>query len=266
MIKRIFFLSICSTVFLALAPHAHCIQPAVGDIVDTRTSGKLAGRLEVELKVLGDEVPDIHGMRASIIGAVDGTGRDLTDLSRSDKLSQRYVSVGNGEKSLRLMLKSPSRRAAVIKELIGRLDLFMPRNDPESIVLVEDLLTKTGKPLDVISLKNAGIEITPMTRGQFEAARDTKSGPALGNLVGISNLDDNSIVLSTVDSEGRVVSIEFQTEAGERIRPHSSMAAGNARAFYFAEQLPPKARLRIEVATLKSVVRVPFSFENVLLP
>lgn len=250
---------------LITSSSAFAIEATVGDIVDARSIGKVQGRLEIELKVSGEEVADIEGLRATVISATDETGRDLTDALRLEKQS-RYVNV-SADKSVRIYLKSPSRRASVLKELIGRLDLFMPKLDPESTIIVDDISSKSGKALEVAALKNVGVEATILTKQQYDQLGKAQSGASgAGSLVGLSNLDDKSIILKLDDSDGRIVEVEFQTESGERIRPRGSTTVGNLRAFLFAEALPAKARLKIEVATLKSVVRVPFDFENVLLP
>lgn len=250
---------------LAASP-ARAIEATIGDIVDARSSGKIQGRLEIELKVIGDEVADVAGLRASVIGAVDETGRDVNDALRSDKQTH-YANAPVPEKSVRIYLKSPSRRATVLKELIGRLDLFMPKLDPESTVIIDDVASKTGAPLELSMLKNAGVEATVLTKMQYDQlGKSQKGSSASGTLVGISGLDDRSMIFKLNDPESRVVSIEFQTESGEKIRQRGTTSVGNFRVFAFTEALPPKARVKMEVATLKSVVRVPFDFENVQLP
>ncbi|MBN8549768.1 MAG: hypothetical protein J0M12_10685 [Deltaproteobacteria bacterium] len=261
-----FFLAgICGSLMLSTSI-AFGIEPAVGTIIDARTNGKVQGRLEIELKVTGEEVSEVEGLRANVISAIDETGRDLTDVLRVDKQSH-FVNVAGPEKTVRLFLKSPSRRASVLKELVGRLDLFMPDNDPEATLVISDFSEKTGKPLESATLKNSGIELTFYNKQQYEQLiKSQPTRPAAGGLVSISNLDDNSLILKLNDPESRIVELEFQTESGERIRPRGTTGAGNVQAFFFPQALPSKARLKIEVATLKSVVRVPFSFENVLLP
>lgn len=261
----------CVSAILSIgASSAFAIQPTIGDIVDTRSSGGNLSNLQIEIKVVGDEVPDIEGLRATVISAIDETGRDIADLNTKSSRSQKFTSSKFGGTAVRLQLKNPSRRASVVKELIGRLDLFIPRNDPESTIVIDDVWTKTGKPLEASALKNAGVAITVLTKAQYE--EDKKAGEAkspLGGLMGWTGIDaggDSALILALDDPDGRFVSLLFETPDGAQMTPGGTMTVGKYRFYNFRTPLPNMGKLKLKVATLKSTVRVPFNFENIQLP
>lgn len=273
---RIFAILAVFVYGMASSNSSFALEPVLGDIVDTRSSGKISGSLRVELKVQGDEVPDIEGMRASVISVFDETGRDLMDLGRHERQSQRFSPLFRNQ-GVQLQFKNPSRKAAVLRELIGRLDLFMPRNDPESVLVVENILSKLGEPLGSTALKNVGFSAVLMDRQKYEAklkaekASSTQGlGGTIGNMLtgfgGLNTGKENTLYAQIKDPEGRFVALEFDDGAGASIKPQSTVFLNDTYTLSFASPLPPTTRLRIKVATPKAVIRVPFQFENVVLP
>ena len=270
------FSAVVAVVVAALPMQAAiAIEPTLGEIVDTRSSGNTMGGLRVELKVVGDEVPDVEGMRASVISVLDETGRDLNDLSRQGSQSQRFSSMRSGN-GISLRFKNPSRKAGTLKELIGRLDLFIPRNDPESVLVLDNAPSRFDQTIESTAYKTSSFSLVMMNRQQFDARqkRETEAiskagGPLGGLLAGLGGLNassDNAVYVRVSDPEGRFVSIEFEDARGQRIKPSSTVTMNDTYTLSFAAPLPADAKARIKVATPRAVVRVPFQFENVVLP
>ncbi len=254
---------------------SQAIEPALGDIVDTRSSGGMIGNLRVELKVAGDEVPDVEAMRASVISILDETGRDLNDLAKQESQSQRFSTFWPGH-GIQLTFKNPSRKAGTLKELIGRLDLFIPRNDPESVLVVDNAPSRFDQVIESPAFKTSSFSLIMMNRQQYEARtkRESeatgKSGGSFANLLGgfgpMGVGDAKSVYVQVKDPEGRFSGIEFLSADGQRIKSQSTLSTANTYTLLYSAALPADAKARIKVATPKSVVRVPFQFENVVLP
>ncbi len=155
----------CCLAFIALyAQSAYAIDTAIGDVKDTRTTGKFFAGLEVELKLIGDEIDAIKGVRTNLTSVTDDTGKDLIDPEKVKKEFEEFNQFGHGQNSVTLRLKNPSRKAAKISKLGGSLDLFLPSKDPQANVSVANLKSKLGKPLEDPALKAAGIELTVLDK------------------------------------------------------------------------------------------------------
>ena len=149
------------------------VRPSVTSVTDQRTTGQSLSHLEINVKLVGDDAGSVRGIRTTIGDAVDDTGRSV--LPDDDKCQFEAVQeTGSGQPSLTLKLKNPARRATVLKEIRGELQLFLPDRDPGATVLVSDFLNSVGKPLTEPSLVRAGIIVTVMTKKEFELAKRSK--------------------------------------------------------------------------------------------
>lgn len=146
------------------------VRTQVGDVKDTRTTGRFFAGLEVELKLTGDALGDAKGIRTTIDKAVDDSGRDLSDPEKQDKAFDALNTRGGGEQ-VTIKLKNPARKATEIKELTGTLELHMPSADPAATVTVSNMKAVMGKPIEDPALKAAGVEVIVFNKEQFEARK-----------------------------------------------------------------------------------------------
>src|SRR5438552_15831600 len=122
----------------------------VSEVSDRRTTGQFFAGSEIKLKLVGDALGDIRGVRRiQITKAVDDTGRNIvTDekissagpfgIERSGKVSsqiEQTVKLGN-----------PARKASVTKALSGNIELYAPQKDPNSTVTCEHSTAQIGSP------------------------------------------------------------------------------------------------------------------------
>ena len=271
----------CVTVISANAQ----VQTQLGDVKDSRTTGQFFAGLEVKIKLLGDSVADAESIRTVINTAVDDTGRDLID---HEKQKNEFVKKnGQSQQSweLSVNLKNPTRKATVIKELTGEADLFVPKNDPDSIVKVDGFQKLGGQPIASPALSAAGIEIVAYTKEQADAvkakqAEEAKKNPkanigeaiagAFGEIFNMGG-GPNSITVQLKDPKEMVADVEFQDENGNKIKGNGWSSSGNrqtkeSKTYNFQTKLPDTTRLVIYLATPKSVVTVPFMLKDVFLP
>jgi len=280
-----FIPSLC--VALALATNANAqlrIQP--GDVEDKRTTGdSFFGGLEVKLKLLGDDLADAQSIRTVVKTAVDDTGRDLVDAKKEKGEFEKIRSSGQST-TVTLRLKNPARKATAIKELSGETELFVPKNDPDSIVKVEDFQKSGGSPIVSPALAAAGIEVTTYNKDQIDAAKAKKEKEKKDKKDPNANLNDamaeafggifgmrggpNDITLQIKDPNKKLVDIEFQDANGKTIETNGSSSWGDGdkemKTCDFRSALPAGTRLVIYLSTPKSMVSTPFSLKDVFLP
>jgi len=281
---RLIPLFLISTIALATTAEAQ-VQTQLGDVKDSRTTGQFFGGLEVKIKLLGDSVADAESIRTVIKTAVDDTGRDLIDHEKQKKEFVKKNGQNRQSWELSVDLKNPTRKATAIKELTGEADLFVPKNDPDSIVKVDDFQKLGGLPIASPALSAAGIEIITYTKEQAEAekakqAEEAKKNSkanigeaiagAFGEMFSIGG-GPNSITVQLKDPKEMVAGLEFQDASGNKIQGNGWSSSGNGKTkerktYNFQTKLPDTARLVIYLATPKSIVVAPFTLHDVFLP
>ena len=152
---------------ILFAQPALAIDVQLGDIKDSRATGQFFNGMEVELKLVGDEMADAKAIRTKLAVAVDSTGRELLDPNKIEKDFQALDRFGGmSDNKVTLKLNNPARKAESMKELKGTIELFVPKNDPQATISLKGFKSISGKPIDAPALKAAGIELTLLTAAQ----------------------------------------------------------------------------------------------------
>lgn len=286
--KRVFLFAVllqlnCLFVFAADSPPP--VQVLLGDVKDTRTTGKFFAGLEVEVKLLGDAVADTKSVRATVTKCVDDTGRDLLDPA---KVEQDFQVRGDASENttIQLRFRNPARKATSIKELTGTLELFMPQKDPDATVTVESFQKQIGTPLPQEALKKTGIQITVWTKEQYDAMRQKKKeeaqkkakadvGEAIAQGVGqffdgFTAIGPNDVTMEVKDPNQKLVTIEFRDSSGKKIDNRGRSSMGNKPeqqvTYHFGSKLPDTTQMVILVAAPKALLSTPFNLANTVLP
>jgi len=175
-IKSALFIATCCLAVITRSEQQPQLQVVPGEIKDIRSNGKETGKLEVQLKISGDEMPsDAKGCRITVTTAVDETGRDLVE-PKSSATDFRAALVNM---MLTLELKNPDRKAGHIRELGGEVEVFAPKNDPAATVVVSSFREHFGRPIESEILKAAGLELTPRTGEQYNTLAAKKEADGL---------------------------------------------------------------------------------------
>jgi hypothetical protein len=280
--KTPIILSLCVAFALAITAKAQ-VQTQLGDVEDSRTTGQFFGGLKVQIKLLGDPVTDALSRRIIVKTAVDDTGRDLVDHEKEKNEFEAFNHNG-GQNHIDLKLKNPARKASTIKELSGEVELFTPKNDPDSVVTIAGFQALGGKPIESPALAAAGIEISTYTKEQSDTAKaknaeknkkDSKAniGDALSEaFAGMfsGGGGPNDITVQTKDPSLKLVQIEFQDASGKKIKQNGwsshSDHGTEMKTYNFPSKLPETTQLVIYISTQKSIVRAPFVLTNIFLP
>ena len=270
---------------VAGAVSAWAVEPKLGDIQDSRTTGQFFAGLKIDVDLIGDDLGDAKRMRVQPISAVDDTGRDLLDTDKNSRSSE-FEEVEKGAGSSRrvsLEFKNPARKATTIKELKGRIDLFVPKNDPSSIAIFDDLKSAYGKPLESEVLKQNGIEFIAIDSIAYQAdkKKQTAETTAKAKADGVSDdqikmmiemamafdsVDEKSLALRIKDPNNKLIDFELRRANGEKVRLSSTMTTDQQKIVSYEDAIPADAKLVLYVGTPKAMVVKNFSFNDVALP
>jgi len=241
--------------------HAADVRINVGDIEDKRSTGRYSSNLDVELKFLGDDIEGVKGFRCTVTKAVDDTGRDLVKEEKKTKEFSDFNADNPARTKVSVKLNNPSRKAATVKEISGEIEMFMPDNDPASIVTITNpKITLSHPSLTAAQIKISILSKEQMNKEMGEAFVDgIVSGESLDS-------DENKVKAYIKDPQSKLVKIEFLGSSGKVIRPKWTTTFNNVRSYYFSESLPKGMPIRVYVATPKSLIKVPFMFRDLALP
>lgn len=343
------------------------VQPT--DIKDTRCGGKWGSSLDITFNLFGDDLEHGRAVRCNLTKAVDETGRELIEtekgkmhgMSRNGDFQPSNEELTDREQ-ISVQLKNPSRKATVVTEISGEIEIYKPNNDPQCVLLVKDLAGKEKKPLSDPLLTDNKIEITlmppkaaggekvapcepcvpavkpsadpapkpsaePAPLPPAEEPKETKALPekakeagdkpakpdsdaakestdesaeesaaddsdendpfpdeakkaapapiakAMGGALeqAFSHMfggggDENSFQLTIKDPANKLVKIEFLDEEDQVISNNGVSSCNDDHWYSFSQPLPKNVKLRIYVATEKSIVKVPFTLKDVALP
>jgi hypothetical protein len=262
---------------------AAAVSMQVGDVIDYRSTGKFFAKLEVNLKLMGDELEGAKRIRLLVTKAVDETGRNLIQEENQNKFSEIDNNNPNPtQNQVTVQLKNPSRKAATVQEISGEIELFNPARDPASTVTITNI---TGRPkftLSAPSLTAAQIEMTVLSKEQYDkeakAAEEKNSGmpgseqmseemgKAFAGLFGFGLAGSkNSVIIRVKDPQSKLAKVEF-LDASSKDITESRMTVNDVSSYDFSKPLPKSAQLRVYVATTKSLSKTPFTFRDLALP
>jgi hypothetical protein len=280
-------ISVVSTCVLLLSP-AFAQEPAIKtmlvEVSDNRTTGKFFAGAEVKLSLIGESLSQMRGVRSTLLTkAVDDTGKNLVkndDSSRSRAVMlwlDRIERSGAVQRTIKL--ENPARRATMIKELTGTIELLAPARDPQSVFSVKNLAAQFGKPLNLPALRANGIEMTVLNKVHFDAlrkAQEAKLAPAdgakaIGNALrqmfsGFIQVNENDLAFILKDPNQKLADIELLDGAGKPLKPEGRTVTGELLILSFDQKLPDALELSGVLVTAKSVVKIPFTLRDIALP
>jgi hypothetical protein len=274
------------------------VHVALGDITDSRTTGKFFEYLRIELKLSGGAIETAFGAtKPAITEAVDDTGRALVkDSTRKDALFWNLQLNESKKTSLDQStdLLNPARRATTIS-MLGYVDVLEPQEDPDSVYTIKNFPASAGQSLAPKEVAKRGVEITVLTKTLADRMKQDKAAAAerkadstspsadqalsqaFGKVFeslfsGFLRMGDNDLLFVVKDTQSQIAYIQIADEAGAPLKTGSRSISQDqdSGVYNFSVGLnapvPATAQLKIYFATPKSLIHVPFKFENVPLP
>ncbi len=269
---------------LVCAATASALDVAVKEVKDSRTTGQFFKNLEVEFALKGAELANAKAVRTSVKSAKDSTGKNLlTEDSSSTSFSELSGFGDAEERAITVKLANPERKAETLSELKGEIEFYVPSRDPAAIVTLPGVPKQLGKPVAHPALKSAGVELTIHTDASYAALRKQEREKQVAEMkaqgaspemieMATSFMDsmnggtENSIILLVKDPQKRLIGVDFQTAAGEKIETNGSMTSSDQKTIYFSQPLPSDYTAQIQLLTDKAVVKAPLQLANVQLP
>lgn len=274
------------------------VHVALGDITDSRTTGKFFEYLRIEVKLSGAAIETAFGATKPVVTeAVDDTGRALVKSdARKDPLFWNLQLNESKKTSLDQStdLLNPARRATTIS-MIGYVDVLEPQADPDSVYTIKNFPAAAGQSLAPKEVVKRGVEITVLTKTLADkmkqdkaAAAEKKSeaapptadqalsqafGKAFESLFsGFLRMGDNDLLFVIKDPQSQIAYLQIVDESGAPLKTSSRTVSQDkdSGAYDYSVGLgapvPATAQLKIYFATPKSLIHVPFKFENTPLP
>ena len=273
---------------LPLAAQAK-IDTVVDQINDRRTGGSFS-QLSIMLKLPKIQTGDVAASRVLVGFAVDDLGISLIDSKAEEpqlEMNARAM-YGGADKTepatVTVNLKNPSRKATIVKQVSGDIELYMPSKDPNSVAEFPKFASLAGKTLSHKALKANGVEIAAISAAQI-ATEKKKIEEAKRKELKDAGYDDEtmkSVLESTMEytlrfEEGetilkikypqkRIHDVVFVDGAGEEKRVSMSDNEGYTVLSLWGEKPQPDWKLRVSLKTAKNIVRYPFALSNIALP
>jgi hypothetical protein len=181
------------------------------------------------------------------------------------------VEVADVAGSSKIVVSHPNLRASQIEQTI----LSKERYDKEEATnfAVERASVNFGTQIGLIA--EIGSEIVDKVDGLIgrnnkDAAKRNDPQPEVIQVDFQSSIETtttkNGVVMRVKDPHSKLLKVEFVDASGQIIEPAGFFSTDGVLSDDFANPLPKETRLRIYVATAKSLVKVPFTCKDIALP
>lgn len=176
-----------------------------------------------------------------LLSLLDDQNNDLV-LDRASSASQRKVLNSerkNRKKQLTLRAKTPAKNAKKLKSLEGSVEVITDVTT-ETVVLenIQDLVGKkvTGNPI--------------LDRLNFR----------------IKSIKGDTLKIEIDGGNETITSLYMTKEDGSKVKKRGGMGWGNEYSYDFDEDISESTKCELEVVTKESILKVPFSQEEIPLP
>ncbi len=265
------------------------IDTVVDQINDRRTGGSFS-QLSIMLKLPKIQTADVAASRVLVSFAVDDLGISLIDSKAEEPQLEMnaHALYGGGDKTapatVTVNLKNPSRKATIVKQVTGDIELYMPSKDPNSVAEFPKFASFAGKTLTHKALKANGVEIAAISAAQIAAEKkkieevkrkelkdagyddETMKSVLESTMEYTLRFEEGETILKVKDPQKRIHDVVFVDGAGEEKRVSISDKDGYTVLSLWGEKPQPDWKLRVSLKTAKNIVRYPFALSNLALP
>lgn len=271
-----------------------CFSPAIAQdlkvewtsLEDHRGSENFS-RCELKLKIFGQAVGNAKLFRLdTALIVLDDKGNKLvsSDTFGFDAGEFEEIKLRDGaiEKSLRLL--NPSRAATMLTTVKGKVELFNPSLDPQSVIVVKGFINKPNQTL--LLTKNPDLDVFYIDQESYKFLQQAEKEKIDKQLAQLNTNDQlpakafidnffefmkagsgaNAVNFYVKDAKQQFFQFEFRDENGELAKPNSTMSSENYYSFGFRKPVTNAWQLTILLKTPKSVLVKPFELKNIKLP
>ena len=273
-------------------PPASPANATITALQDRRSSGHFARF------TLGMELPDVPAVEAKaarvvVTKAVDDLGTNLVPEGAADarlEPTQRgQLGKPDGKPSPPTIvfaeMKNPPRKAKVLKEVSGEIELFMPGRDPNGEASLPKFLSLAGAPVEHAALRANGVELSILSKAQLAAERkkaedaaraklkkegftdgESLKGMVESELYSFPKGEEGEVVLRLKDPKKTVQDIKAFDGEGNPVFAGKSESAGLTTLTFWNEKPKPDWTLKVQMQSEKSLVRFTFAFRDLPIP
>jgi len=271
----------------APAPATKASIVSLGDI----RKGDSSSRLEIELELPDFPAAEVAAARLHVRTAVDDTGRDLVpedDRKKPFEPLRQGRTAGPDETPapavVQLKIRNPARKAKVLEEISGDVELYLPGRDPNALTRIPNIPAWAGKRLESPALAASGVKIAFLTEEQLEAEKkrqaekrkeEARKQGVLGEMLeslasaflrAFFSPEAGDVVFAVEDPGGRVVQMALLDAAGEDQTTGRMQQQGLTVLSSSRRGPRPDWSLEVRLRTPKSEERRSFTLKHVPLP
>jgi hypothetical protein len=185
-----------------------------------------------------EDYPPIRHNKPVLLSLLDDQGNDLV-TPEEPSVFQGKIYEHQKKKEFKLKEKAPSKNARNLKNLEGYVEVITD-------VVKESVVLKDVQEL---------------------AGKESTRNPALDKLnFRIKSIKGMRLSIEIDGGSKRITSLAMIKDDGEKVKKSGGMGWGNEYSYDFGEDISKLTKCELEVVTKESIVRVPFSLEEISLP
>ncbi|MFN7987663.1 MAG: hypothetical protein U0529_09335 [Thermoanaerobaculia bacterium] len=275
-----------------IVPPATPANATITALQDRRSSGSFA-RFTLGMELPDVPAPEAKAARVVVTKAVDDLGTNLVPEgaanARLEPTQRGQLGPSDGKPSPPTIvfaeMKNPPRKAKVLKEVAGEIELFVPSRDPNGEASLPRFLELAGQPVAHAALKANGVELEILSKAQLAAERKKAEDAARaklrkngvtdaeslkemveGELYSFPKGEEGEVVLRVKDPKKAIQEIQAADAAGNPVFSGKSESAGLTTLSFWNEKPKPDWTLKVRMQSARSLVRYTFSFRDLPLP
>ena len=264
----------------------------IASLQDRRSSGSFA-RFTLALELPDFPAHEVTAARVVVTKAVDDLGTsllpDAAAGSRLEPTQRGQLGRPEGRPAPPALvfaeMKNPPRKAKVLKEVAGEIELFVPSRDPNGEATLPEFLALAGQPVANPALKANGVELAILSKAQLAGERKKAEDAARAKLKKEGHTDADSIremveselysfpkgeegevVLRVKDPRKAIQDIKAFDGEGNPVFAGKSESAGLTSLAFWNEKPKPDWTLKVQMQSEKSLVRFTFAFRDLPIP
>ena len=264
----------------------------IASLQDRRSSGSFA-RFTLALELPDFPAHEVTAARVVVTKAVDDLGTsllpDAAAGSRLEPTQRGQLGRPEGRPAPPALvfaeMKNPPRKAKVLKEVAGEIELFVPSRDPNGEARLPAFLELAGRAVSHPALKANGVELTVLSKDQLDAERkvaenaararakkegitdeEAVKGVVEGDLYSFPKGEENEVVLRVKDPKKAIQEVKVLDGAGNRVFAAGLDEAGLRVLKFWSDKPKPDWSMTVEMQSDRSLVRQTFAFRDLPLP
>jgi hypothetical protein len=176
--------------------------------------------------------------------------------------------ISAGATRAMISLRNPSRQSAVVRVIVGEIDLFTPSVENGGIVSLNRVTARPGETLASKELEESGVQAVYFTQRTLDSHSAVLGDAKSMMQAALKAHGPDAVFIAMRDPKRVVVDFELQDAAGHRLltNPFYGGSAEWTRSLFLKAPPADDVRLILRITSKGAVKAHPFKLENVPLP